>query len=106
MFVYVLIALLGVSAGVMFGVQIRAPFRWAGVVAGLLIVGVAVGVGSIFGSEALWSGPLFAIIAPVTAVLVAAEARRDERLFLPEPYWRRVLLVLSPRSARETASSE
>lgn len=105
MFVYVLTAALGISAGVMFGVKISPPFRLAGVMTGVLTVGVVVGCGLSCGGEAPWIGPLFAAIAIITSVLVAAEARRDEPMFLVEPYWRRVILVLSPRSATKAERS-
>ena len=98
MFVYVVTAALALSAGVMFGVKIGPPFRLAGVVAGTLIVGVVIGFGLSFAGDWPWIGPLFATISVVTSVLVVAEARRDEPMFLVEPYWRRVILVLSPRS--------
>lgn len=106
MFVYLLIALLAVSAGIMFGVEIRPPFRWAGVVAGVLVVGAVVGAGIILGRETPWSAPLFAVVAPVTAVLISAEARRDEPLFRAQSYWQRVLLIVSSGSAGENARPE
>lgn len=105
MLVYVLTAALGLSAGVMFGVKISPPFRLAGVMAGVLVVGAVVGFGLSLGDEAPWIGPLFAAIAIITSVLISAEARRDEPMFLVEPYRRRVILVLSPRSATKAERS-
>lgn len=106
MFVYILVAALAVSAGVMFGVSVRPPFRRGGVVAGLLVVGVVAAAGGFLATEAPGSGPLFAIVGSVTAVSIAAHARREELPFLGEPYWRRLLLVLWPRSGKLDAPSE
>lgn len=104
--IHLLVALLAVSAGLMFGVSVRRPFAWAGTVAGVLTTLVAVGIAILSGTTALWGGPLLAVLAPVTTVLVSAEARREEPLFLVEPYWRRVILVLSARAGRPDAGAE
>lgn len=104
MFVYVLTAALALCAGLMFGVKVGPPFRLAGAAAGVLIVGVAVGFGVSSGGESPWSGPLFVTISLVTSVLVSAEARRDEPMFRAEGYWRRVVLVLSPRFVKNAES--
>lgn len=104
--IYPAIVALAVSAGLMFGVRIGRPFRWAGAAGGVLVTAAVVGLAIVLGDAASWSGPVYALVAPITAVLVAAEARRDEPLFLTEPYGRRVLLVLFPRSARVDRQSE
>ena len=94
--VYVLTGALAVSAGIAMGIQTKA-LRWAAFSAAILITGVVVIAGFTIGAAAPWIGPLFAIIAPFTSVLIAATSRRDEPAFRGESYWRRVVLVLSPR---------
>lgn len=96
----VIVTALALSAGLMFSVRIHAPFRWAGRMAGLVIVGLVVTAGVAIEGEPTWCGPLFGILTPISAVLIAAEARRDEPRFVLEPYWRRVRLVLSRGSGR------
>lgn len=103
---HLLIAALAVSSGLMFGVSVRRPFAWAGTAAGILTALAVVGIAALSGTAALWAGPLLAILAPLTTILVSAEARREEPLFLVEPYWRRVLLVLSARSGRRDAGRD
>ncbi|MFS0895000.1 hypothetical protein [Microbacterium sp. 179-I 3D3 NHS] len=94
--VYVLTGALAVSAGIAMGVQTKA-LRWAGFSAAILITGVVVITGFTIGAAAPWMGPIFAVIAALTSVLIAAASRRDEPGFQGESYWRRVVLVLSPR---------
>lgn len=95
--VYVATAALAVSAGLSFGSRPTGPARWLGVAAGALIVGAVTAGGLALGSQAPWVGPMFAIVTGVTAVLVAAHARRDEPEFRSEPFWRRVRMALSTR---------
>lgn len=100
MIVHSLVVVLAVIAGAMFGVQVRAPLQWIGAVVGVLIAGVVAAAAILSDVGSAWTGPLFAIVAAVTAVLVSAQARRDHPGFEGEGYWQRVLLVLRPRHAR------
>lgn len=93
-----IVIILAVSAGLMFSVRIQPPFRWAGRVAGVVIVGLVVAAGVAIEREPAWCGAFFGILTCVAAVLTEAEVRRDEPRFVAEPYWRRVLLVLSRES--------
>lgn len=93
------VVFLAVIAGVMFGMQIRAPFRWVGAVAGVFITGGVAAAGLLLDAGSPWTGPVFAITASVIAVLVSAHTRRKQPGFAGEAYWQRVLLVLRPRHA-------
>lgn len=100
--VYVLTGALAVSAGIAMAIPTKA-FRWAGFSAAILITAVVVITGFTIGAAAPWIGPIFAIIAALTSVLIAAASRRDEPGFRGESYWRRVVLVLSPRFTKSAA---
>ena len=90
-----LVIVFAATTGLMFSVRICPPFRWAGRVAGLLIVGVVVVAGVAIKGEPAWCGPLFSILTLAASVMVEAAARRDEPSFVVLSYWRRVLFVLS-----------
>jgi hypothetical protein len=43
--------------------------------------------------RAPWAGPLFALVAVLTGLLVSAHAQQAHPMLAAEPYWRRVLLI-------------
>ena len=93
MLIYTLTALIAVSTGVTFGAASAGPLRVLATVAGTLSTAAVVIAAIAIGAAAPWTGPLFAIVAGLTALLVAAVARAAEPGLVGEPYWRRVTLI-------------
>lgn len=90
--VYALTALLGVAAGMAFATP-AGRYRVFGTLSGALTTVSVVVVAVAVGSHAVWMGPLFALTAAVTALLVSAVLQADHPGLLAEPYWRRVILI-------------
>ncbi|MFV0375279.1 hypothetical protein [Microbacterium sp.] len=93
MLIYVLTALIAVSTGVTFCAASAGPLRVLTNTAGILSTAAVVIAAVVIGAGAPWMGPLFAIVAGLTALLVAAVARAAEPGLVGEPYWRRVTLI-------------
>lgn len=101
----VTVIVLAACTGLMFGIRIEPPFRWAGSLVGAVIVGVVVAAGVLIAGEPAWTGPLFAVLTGVVAVLGRAEAWADDPRFAAEKYLQRVRLVVSLRSGRQYSES-
>ncbi|MFJ4223683.1 hypothetical protein [Microbacterium sp. NPDC089695] len=104
--IYVVVVALALAAGLMLGIRVDGSLRWVGATAAALVL-----VGLVAGSlvvevDAWFAGPVFAIVAAVTSVLVAAEARRDEPAFVSETYGRRVLLAMRTRTSTHSADPQ
>ncbi|GGM37142.1 hypothetical protein [Microbacterium saperdae] len=99
-------ALLGVSAGLMFGSRATGPHRWMLTLAPLLVVAAGfIGAFAVLPS-APWAGSIFGMSSFITTVLASAAVRRQEPVFVAEPYWRRALMVLSGRYPTTSALPE
>ena len=83
------------------GPRVDGPLRWVGATAAALVLTGVVTGGVLVGGDAWFAGPVFALVAAIASVLVAAEARRDEPAFVSETYGRRVLLVMRTRRATD-----
>ncbi|AUG29748.1 hypothetical protein [Microbacterium hominis] len=93
MLVYTITALIAVSTGMTFGAVPASPLRVITTTAGVMST-VAIVIGAVvIGPEAPWMGPLFAVTAGLSALLVAAVARSAVPGLIGEPYWRRVKLI-------------
>lgn len=93
--IYLLVALLALSAGICMGLASSSSHKRLLQVASFAVVVVVVVAGFHIGVDAVWIGPIFALVALLTSVMVAAYARREEPVFLANSYWRRMLLVMS-----------
>ncbi len=91
--VYALTALLGVAAGMAFAAP-AGRYRVFSTLSGALTTVSVVAVAVVVGSHAVWMGPLYAVTAAFTALLVSAALQADHPGLFAEPYWRRVVLIV------------
>ncbi len=89
---YALTALVGVAAGMAFAAP-AGRYRIFGTLSGVLTTVPVVVVAAAIGSHAVWTGPLYAVMAALTALLVSAALQVDHPGLLAETYWRRVVLI-------------
>lgn len=101
---YALATLVGVASGIAFAGSTIAAFRRLGYVSGFLTTVVVVVVAFAVADHAPWIGPVYAIVAGVTTLLVSASLQSDEPGLLGESYWQRVVLLAFHR--RRLASAQ
>jgi hypothetical protein len=70
--VYLVVCALGISIGISSGMTLPRGLGVVIAIANVVIVGGAVAVGFLFGSEAPWIGPIFAFAALVMRVVTGA----------------------------------
>lgn len=99
---YVLMSLLGVSAGIAYGVAATREPRRLSYTSGVLTTVAGVFATFAAGADAPWGGPLLALVTILTALLVAERILRNHPGLLAEPYWRRVFLVSFRRRQLDT----
>lgn len=99
-------ALLGASAGLMFGSRATGTHRWMLTLAPLLLVAAGfIGAFAVLPTSP-WAASIFGMSSLITNVLASAAVRRQEPAFVAEPYWRRALMVLSGRYPTTSALPE
>lgn len=103
--IYTLTTLIAVSTGVTFGAASASPVRVLATVAGMLSTLAVIVAAFAVGTAAPWMAPLFAVVAGVTALLVAAGVRTAEPGLIGEPYWRRVSLIAFHNGRLRTVES-
>jgi len=84
--------LLGLAAGIAFAAPAgkrRIFSTLSGALTTVSVVAVAIAVGS----HAVWMGPLYAVTAGLTALLVSATLQVDHPGLFAKPYWRPVVLI-------------
>lgn len=91
--VYGLTAAVAIAVGVSMTAPATGPTRWLGCVSVALITLVVVVAAFALAGHAPWMGAVYALVAGVTVLLVAAAVQRDRPALLAEPYWRRVVLI-------------
>lgn len=102
---YALATLVGVAAGIAFAGLAVAAFRWLGYVSGLLTTVVVVVIAFAVADHAPWIGPVYAIVAGITTLLVSASLQSDEPGLLGESYWHRVVLLAFHRRRLTSAQA-
>jgi hypothetical protein len=103
--VYLVVCALGISIGISSGMTLPRGLGVVVAIANVVIVGGAVAMGFLFGSEAPWIGPIFAFAALVMRVVTGAMELTRVAALSEESFVHRAVLVFSPRRVRIIANA-
>jgi len=95
--IYILAFAQAISVGLVFAFASGSRHRSTLNISGMILIGVAVGAGFALGSRAPWIGPIFAIVASVTAIVATARSLRDDPAMRDESFGWRLVYALTRR---------